>query len=50
LLLADGPVRVVATRLGHTDPAIALRVYTHVICTAEARAAEVFVAAITSAC
>src|SRR5690606_36810862 len=38
LLLADGPVRVVATRLGHTDPAIALRVYTHVICTAEARA------------
>ncbi|WP_435827772.1 site-specific integrase [Nonomuraea dietziae] len=45
-LLAGFPVHVVAARLGHADPAITLRVYAHVIRTAEVRAAEVFAEAI----
>lgn len=36
------PVYVVAARLGHADPSITLRVYAHVIRTAEASAAEIF--------
>jgi hypothetical protein len=36
------PVHVVAARLGHADPAITLRVYAHVIRSAEVAAAEVF--------
>jgi hypothetical protein len=39
LLLAGTPVHVVAARLGHVDPAITLRVYAHVIRSAEAAAA-----------
>jgi integrase len=35
LLLSGVPVHIVAARLGHADPAITLRVYTHVIRTAE---------------
>jgi hypothetical protein len=31
VLLSGVPVYVVAARLGHADPAITLRVYTHVI-------------------
>jgi integrase len=42
LLLAGVPVHVVAARLGHADPAITLRVYAHVIRSAEIAAAEVF--------
>ena len=42
LLLSGVPVHVVAARLGHADPAITLRVYAHVIRTAEAAAADIF--------
>jgi integrase len=31
LLLSGVPVHVVAARLGHTDPAVTLRVYAHVL-------------------
>jgi integrase len=31
LLLAGVPVHVVAARLGHADPAVTLRVYSHVL-------------------
>ncbi|MET8143463.1 site-specific integrase [Sphaerisporangium sp. NPDC005288] len=46
LLLAGVPVHVVAARLGHADPAITLRVYAHVIRSAEASAADVFAQAL----
>ncbi len=46
LLLSGVPVHVVASRLGHADPAITLRVYAHVIRTAEAAAADIFAQAI----
>jgi integrase len=49
LLLAGTPVHVVAGRLGHSDPAITLRVYSHIIGAAEASAAEVFARAISEA-
>ncbi len=49
LLLAGVPVHVVAARLGHGDPAITLRVYAHVIRSAETAAADVFAKAITAA-
>ncbi|MGI5165596.1 tyrosine-type recombinase/integrase [Spirillospora sp. CA-253888] len=42
LLLNGVPAHVVAARLGHADPAITLRVYAHVIRSAEVTAAEVF--------
>lgn len=42
LLLAGVPVHVVATRLGHADPAITLRVYAHVIRSADSAAADIF--------
>jgi hypothetical protein len=45
LLLAGEPVHVVAHRLGHSDPAITLRVYAHVI-HRQAGSAEVFARAI----
>jgi integrase len=35
-------MRLVAARLGHADPAITLRVYAHVVRSAEVAAAEVF--------
>ena len=35
LLLSGVPVHVVAARLGHADPAITLRVYAHVIRSAD---------------
>jgi integrase len=41
-LLNGVPVHVVAARLGHSDPAITLRVYAHIIRAAETAAAEVF--------
>ncbi|MFO7285162.1 MAG: site-specific integrase [Thermobifida fusca] len=46
LLLAGVPVHVVAARLGHVDPSVTLRVYTHVIRAAEASVAEIFAKAI----
>ncbi len=49
LLLAGIPVHLVAARLGHADPAITLRVYAHVIRTAEAAAADVFAQAVNAA-
>jgi integrase len=48
LLLSGVPVHVVAARLGHADPAIALRVYAHVIRTAEATAADIFAQAVST--
>jgi integrase len=50
LLLAGVPVHVVVARLGHADPAITLRVYAHVIRSAEAAAADIFADAIKAAC
>jgi integrase len=50
LLLSGVPVHVVAARLGHADPAITLRVYAHVIRSAEAAAADIFAAAVNAAC
>ena len=50
LLLSDVvPVHVVAARLGHADPAITLRVYAHVIRSAEAAAADIFAQAVKAA-
>jgi integrase len=49
LLLAGVPVHVVAARLGHADPAITLRVYAHVIRSAEVAAADVFAKAMNGA-
>ncbi|WP_106585755.1 tyrosine-type recombinase/integrase [Murinocardiopsis flavida] len=46
LLLAGVPVHVVAARLGHADPAITLRVYAHVVRTAETAAADIFAQAL----
>ena len=49
LLLSGVPVHVVAARLGHADPAVTLRVYAHVIHSAEAAAADIFAQAIKAA-
>ena len=46
LLLSGVPVHVVAARLGHADPAITLRVYAHVVRSAEAAAADIFAEAV----
>jgi len=48
LLLSEVPVHVVAACLGHSDPAITLRVYAHVIRTAEAAAADIFAQAVNT--
>ncbi|GAB2816508.1 site-specific integrase [Actinocorallia aurea] len=50
LLLAGVPVHIVAARLGHADPAITLRVYAHVIRSAESKAADVFAGEVGDAC
>ncbi|WP_433419720.1 tyrosine-type recombinase/integrase [Microtetraspora malaysiensis] len=47
LLLAGVPVHVVAARLGHSDPAITLRVYAHVIHEQMASAADIFASSIS---
>lgn len=49
LLLSGVPVHVVAARLAHADPAITLRVYAHVIRSAEAAAADIFAQAVNAA-
>ncbi|GGU92129.1 hypothetical protein GCM10010182_04100 [Actinomadura cremea] len=41
-LLAGIPVHLVAARLAHAEPAITLRVYAHVVRSAETAAADVF--------
>ncbi|MEU9887910.1 tyrosine-type recombinase/integrase [Sphaerisporangium sp. NPDC051011] len=46
LLLVGVSVHVVAARLGHADPAITLRVYAHVIRSAETAVADVFTKAL----
>jgi integrase len=43
------PVHIVAARLGHADPAITLRVYAHVIRSAEA-VADISADAVNAAC
>jgi hypothetical protein len=48
LLLSRVPVHVVAARPGHADPAITLRVYAHLIRTAEAAAADIFAQAVNT--
>jgi integrase len=49
LLLSGVPVHVVAARLGHFNPAITLRVYTHVIRSTEAAAADILAQAVNAA-
>jgi integrase len=49
LLLSGVPVHVVVARLGHADPAITLRVYAHIIRSAEAAAADIFAQAVKAA-
>jgi integrase len=44
------PVHVVAAHLGHADPAITLRVYAHVIRSAETAAADVFAQTLKEDC
>ena len=47
LLLAGVPVHVVAARLGHADPYVTLRVYSHVLREHAATAGDIFTEAIT---
>lgn len=50
LLLLEGvPVHVVANRLGHSDPAVTLRVYAHVLRESASGVADVFAGAIERA-
>src|SRR5215469_4820179 len=46
LLLAGVPVHVVAARLGHADPAVTLRVYSHVLREHTAGIGDIFAQAI----
>ena len=46
LLLAGVPVHVVAARLGHTDPAVTLRVYAHVLREHTAGVGDIFAQAV----
>ncbi len=46
LLLAGVPVHVVAARLGHADPAVTLRVYSHVLREHDLGIGDVFAQAI----
>ena len=47
LLLAGVPVHVVAARLGHADPAVTLRVYSHVLREHAAGVGDIFAQAVT---
>jgi integrase len=49
LLLAGVPVHVVAARLGHTDPAVTLRVYAHVLREQAASVGDIFAQAVKDA-
>ena len=46
LLLAGVPVHVVAARLGHADPAVTLRVYSHVLREQAASVGDIFAQAV----
>src|SRR5215469_5113264 len=48
LLLAGVPVHLVAARLGHADPAVTLRVYSHVLREHAAGIGDIFAQAITA--
>lgn len=49
LLLLEGvPVHVVANRLGHSDPAVTLRVYAHVLRESAAGVADIFARAVST--
>ncbi len=48
LLLAGVPVHVVAARLGHADPAVTLRVYSHVLREHAAGVGDIFAQAVNS--
>jgi integrase len=49
LLLARVPVHVVAARLGHADPAVTLRVYSHVLREHALHVGDVFALAVKAA-
>ncbi|HTA03183.1 MAG TPA: tyrosine-type recombinase/integrase [Streptosporangiaceae bacterium] len=49
LLLAGVPVHVVAARLGHADPAVTLRVYSHVLREHAAGVGDIFAQAVKGA-
>lgn len=49
LLLAGVPVHVVAARLGHADPAVTLRVYSHVLREHAAGVGDIFAQAVRGA-
>jgi hypothetical protein len=49
LLLAGVPVHVVAARLGHADPAVTLRVYSHVLREHARGVGDVFTQAVEAA-
>lgn len=49
LLLAGVPVHVVAARLGHADPAVTLRVYSHVLREHAAGVGDIFAQAVNGA-
>jgi hypothetical protein len=50
LLLLEGvPVHVVANRLGHSDPAVTLRVYAHVLRESASGVADIFARAVSKA-
>jgi integrase len=46
LLLAGVPVHIVAARLGHADPAVTLRVYSHVLREHAAGVGDIFAQAV----
>jgi integrase len=48
LLPCRGPVHVVAARLGHADPAVTLRIYSHVLREHTLRVGDVFAHAVTA--
>jgi integrase len=50
LLLAGVPVHVVAARLGHADPAVTLRVYSHVLREHAAGVGDLFAQAVKGSC
>ena len=50
LLLAGVPVHVVAARLGHADPAVTLRVYSHVLREHATGVGDLFAQAVKGSC
>ena len=50
LLLAGVPVHVVAARLGHADPSVTLRVYSHVLREHAAGVGDIFAQAVNGSC